>query len=181
MGQFRFAPLQEDQMRGRVNFVIDEEKINISACGRQALLVQSKGDMRRALNVLQSAALANGSNEITADTIYRTTGQASPEEIQAILEIQNNSSPEKALTDLREIQQTRGIALQDMIEGLHDILLTLELDNFSLAHIIQRMAEIEYRLAKGCADDKQLAALVAALFLCGKVKFPEIMIKCRMY
>ena len=106
--------------------------------------------------------LANGSNEITADTIYRTTGQASPEEIQAILEILNNSSPEKAFTDLREIQQTRGIALQDMIEGLHDILLTLELDNFSLAHIIQRMAEIEYRLAKGCADDKQLAALVAA-------------------
>jgi len=160
--QFRFAPLQEDQMRGRVNFVIDEEKVNISACGRQALLAQSKGDMRRALNVLQSAALANAPNEITADTIYRTTGQASPEEIQAILEILNNSSPEEGLIKLREIQQTRGIALQDMIEGLHDVLLTLELDNFSLAHIIQRMAEIEYRLAKGCADDKQLAALVAA-------------------
>ena len=66
------------------------------------------------------------------------------------------------MADLREIQQTRGIALQDMVEGLHDLLLKLELDNFSLAHIIQRMAEIEYRLAKGCADDKQLAALVAA-------------------
>ena len=54
--QFRFAPLAEDQMRERVNFVIDEEKVNISADGRQALLAQSKGDMRKALNVLQSAA-----------------------------------------------------------------------------------------------------------------------------
>ena len=49
-----------------------------------------------------------------------------------------------------------------MLEGLHESLLRLELDNFTLAHVIQRLAEIEYRLAKGCSDDKQLASLVAA-------------------
>merc|ERR1712048_789391 len=98
----------------------------------------------------------------TSDTIYKTTGQASPDEIQAILEILNNSTPEEALSKLREIQMNRGIALQDMLEGLYESLLRLELDNFTLAHVIQRLAEIEYRLAKGCSDDKQLASLVAA-------------------
>ena len=106
--------------------------------------------------------MASGSTEITSDTIYKTTGQASPDEIEKILEILNNSTAKEALFKLREIQQIRGIALQDMIEGLHDSLMKLELDNFTLAHVLQRLAEIEYRLAKGCSDDKQLAALVAA-------------------
>jgi len=160
--QFRFSPLSEDQMRHRVNFIIEEEKIDMTDAGRTALLNQAKGDMRRALNVLQSAALAQGDGEIDSDIIYRTTGQASPDEIKAIMEILMNEKPEVALKRLRGIQQDRGIALQDMIEGLHDQLIEYELENGTLANIIQRLAEIEYRLAKGCADDKQLGGLVAA-------------------
>jgi len=164
--QFRFSPLSEDQMRHRINYVIEQEMINITDEGRTALLSQAKGDMRRALNVLQSAALAQGQEEIDQDIVYRTTGQASPDEIKAIMDILLNETPREALAQLREIQQKRGIALQDMIEGLHDQLLDFELENGTLANVIQRLAEIEYRLAKGCSDEKQLAGLVAAfLFL----------------
>lgn len=149
-------------MRSRINHVIEAESIDIDADGRTALPKQSKGDMRRALNVLQSAALANDARDITASTIYRTTGQASPEEIKQILEILMNETPNVSLFKLRAIQTERGIALQDMIEGLHDLLIQFEVEPVTLAQTIQRLGEIEYRLAKGCGDEKQLGGLIAA-------------------
>merc|ERR1712113_922127 len=132
--------------------ICELESLDVTDSGMQALVHQAKGDMRRALNVLQSAALAMGSSEITGDVVYRTTGQASPAEIEAILKILLNDSPQEAMSKLRQIQSERGIALQDMIEGLHEKIVTYDIGNNQLGGLIQRLAEIEWRLAKGCAD-----------------------------
>jgi replication factor C subunit 3/5 len=52
--RFRFSPLKEADIRVLVDKVIDEEKVNITPEATDALVKLSKGDMRRALNVLQA-------------------------------------------------------------------------------------------------------------------------------
>lgn len=52
--RFRFSPLKEGDIRVLVDKVIAEEKVNISSEATDALVRLSKGDMRRALNVLQA-------------------------------------------------------------------------------------------------------------------------------
>lgn len=52
--RFRFSPLKEQDIRQLVDKVIDEENVNISPDATDALVKLSKGDMRRALNVLQA-------------------------------------------------------------------------------------------------------------------------------
>lgn len=52
--RFRFSPLKEHDIRVLVDKVIVEENIKISADATDALVRLSKGDMRRALNVLQA-------------------------------------------------------------------------------------------------------------------------------
>ncbi len=52
--RFRFSPLKEVDIRVLVDKVIDEEKVNINPAATEALVKLSKGDMRRALNVLQA-------------------------------------------------------------------------------------------------------------------------------
>lgn len=52
--RFRFSPLKEADIRVLVDKVIDEEKVNITPEATNALVKLSKGDMRRALNVLQA-------------------------------------------------------------------------------------------------------------------------------
>lgn len=52
--RFRFSPLKEADIRVIVDKVIEEEKVNINAEATTALVKLSKGDMRRALNVLQA-------------------------------------------------------------------------------------------------------------------------------
>lgn len=52
--RFRFSPLKEPDIRSLVDRVIEEEKVNIQPDAIDSLVTLSKGDMRRALNVLQA-------------------------------------------------------------------------------------------------------------------------------
>lgn len=52
--RFRFSPLKERDIRVLVDRVIEEETVNITQEATEALTKLSKGDMRRALNVLQA-------------------------------------------------------------------------------------------------------------------------------
>lgn len=52
--RFRFSPLKEPDIRVLVDKVIDEENVKILPEATDALVRLSKGDMRRALNVLQA-------------------------------------------------------------------------------------------------------------------------------
>ena len=52
--RFRFSPLKEADIRTLVDKVIEEENVKILPEATEALVTLSKGDMRRALNVLQA-------------------------------------------------------------------------------------------------------------------------------
>ena len=52
--RFRFSPLKEDNIRWLVEKVVEEESVKIGGEAVDALVKLSKGDMRRALNVLQA-------------------------------------------------------------------------------------------------------------------------------
>lgn len=52
--RFRFSPLKEGDIRVLVDKVVEEENVQIGADAVDALVKLSKGDMRRALNVLQA-------------------------------------------------------------------------------------------------------------------------------
>ena len=52
--RFRFSPLKEPDIRSLVDTVIEKESVNIQPDAVESLVRLSKGDMRRALNVLQA-------------------------------------------------------------------------------------------------------------------------------
>jgi replication factor C subunit 3/5 len=72
--RFRFAPLRADQITGRLQDVVDAERVVITEGGKTALLQLAGGDLRRVLNLLQSAAMAYP--EITEEAVYLTAGAA---------------------------------------------------------------------------------------------------------
>lgn len=52
--RFRFSPLKEADIRVLVDHVIEKEEVQIHSDAIDSLVRLSKGDMRRALNVLQA-------------------------------------------------------------------------------------------------------------------------------
>lgn len=71
--RFRFSPLKERDIRVLVDKVIEEEYVKIIPDATEALVKLSKGDMRRALNVLQAC---HASSEYSPGSAQRPQGGA---------------------------------------------------------------------------------------------------------
>jgi hypothetical protein len=59
-------------------------RVNLTPDGKQALLKLSKGDMRRALNVLQACHAAYDTVDETA--VYNCTGNPHPKDVEAVVQ-----------------------------------------------------------------------------------------------
>ena len=60
-------------MQPRLEHVITCENLTVSDDGMKALVTLANGDMRKALNILQSTSMAH--NEVNEDTVYTCTGE----------------------------------------------------------------------------------------------------------
>lgn len=90
--RFRFAPLPREALHCRINHVAASEGITLDAGAADAIIALANGDMRRILNIMQSAtchALAGGSAvpHITEDLVYAISASARPADIDHIFKV----------------------------------------------------------------------------------------------
>lgn len=158
--RFRFGPLSPEQILPRLNYVVDQEKVKITEDGKQALLTLSNGDMRKVLNVLQSTWLAY--KDVTEDNVYSCVGHPLRSDIENILKWILNESFSVAYNNIKQLKVLKGLALQDILTGIHKYVHRIELPFDVMISIIEKISEIEYRLASGTNENIQLTSLVAA-------------------
>eukprot|EP00158_Paraphelidium_tribonemae_P005461 Partr_v1_DN27354_c0_g1_i2_m46558 putative replication factor c len=80
--RFRFAPLHISQIEPRLRFICNAESLPLTEDGLKATLRLCKGDMRRALNILQ--AVQSGYGAADEESVYACTGQPLPSEIEQV-------------------------------------------------------------------------------------------------
>lgn len=158
--KFRFAPLNADQIAPRLQTIAETEKVNLTDNGAAALLSLSGGDLRRVLNLLQSTHLAYP--EVNEETVFLTAGAAVPAVIETILVSMLNDTFESAYDSLAQIITDFGYALADIISELFKKVAKLSLPPQVLAHLVDRLSTIEYRLSHGVSEQLQIGALVGA-------------------
>ncbi|KXS09590.1 P-loop containing nucleoside triphosphate hydrolase protein [Gonapodya prolifera JEL478] len=158
--RFRFSPLKLDQIEKRLDFIRDKENINLTPDGKEALLKLSQGDMRRALNILQ--ACHAGYPAIDQTAVYTCTGDPLPADIERILEWMLSEEFSTALEKIRSLKTDKGIALNDILTGVHAFLAQLELPPNCRVYLLDRISDVEYKLNSGCTERIQLPAMVGA-------------------
>ncbi|KAJ3145955.1 hypothetical protein HDU86_000579 [Geranomyces michiganensis] len=156
--RFRFAPLQEDQIRTRLDHVIENEGLTITDDGTQALLKLSQGDMRRALNILQATHAAF--DPVTEQAVYLCTGSPLPSDISQIAQWLFNEDFAAAYTNIQSLRVQHGLALTDIVTEIHETVTVMEMHPAVKILLFDRLAEIEYNLSTGCTEKAQLGALV---------------------
>lgn len=149
-------------MRSRLQYVIDQEKLThrVTDSGIQAILDLAEGDMRKVFNILQ--ATASGFDRIDDDAVYECTGSISPKDLDQIQHSLLNDPFETAMQNLSNIVHTRGLALPDIVTGLSKRLSVSDLPNEVLQLFIEKLSDLEYRLAFGVPEKAQMASLVGA-------------------
>ncbi|XP_055615508.1 replication factor C subunit 5 [Toxorhynchites rutilus septentrionalis] len=159
--RFRFAPLSPDQILPRLEHVVEAEGIKVSEDGKKALMTLAGGDMRKVLNVLQSTWMAY--KNVTEDNVYTCVGHPLKSDITNIVDwLLNADSFKEIYEKIQELKTNKGLALEDILTEIHLYVHRMELPPRVISQLLIKMAAIEERLAAGCVEKPQLAALIAA-------------------
>lgn len=105
----RFAKLKNEEIEERLKKIMDIEKIDYDQSGIQALIETSNGDMRYALNNLQSTFVGFGS--IRRDNVYKIVDIPKPEILMKIVELCQNNQMPKALDNIDQLVEDGYTAL----------------------------------------------------------------------
>ncbi|MHA1631043.1 MAG: replication factor C small subunit [Candidatus Heimdallarchaeota archaeon] len=159
---FRFTPLSDKDSKKYLQKIITAEKVAITKEGLEAIIYVSEGDLRRAVNILQSSALTR--KEITADIVYQATGRAQPQEIQKLILLAAGGNFKDARKLLLSLLIKQGLAAQDIIKQIHREALQLkEIDDRTRVEFVKLIGEADFRLTEGANPEIQLTALLAQL------------------
>ena len=161
--RFRFSPLKYDQIRGRLEDIIHSEGITVTDSGVQAILNLADGDMRRVLNLLQSASMAFP--EVNEDVVYLTAGAAVPAVIDKILQSLLNDDFGTSYKGLLNDTTLYGYALCDIVTELSVRISKVDLPDPVMACIIDKLSCVEHRLSHGVSEKLQIGAVVGAFII----------------
>ncbi|KAE8354576.1 activator 1 subunit 3 [Aspergillus coremiiformis] len=177
--RFRFSPLKEQDIRTLVDLVVEKEQVNIQSEAVSSLVRLSKGDMRRALNVLQAChasslplPMKNAPKDqprpepelITNDTIYECIAAPHPADIQEIMTtLLATSDVTSCLNTVNTLKSNKGLALADILAALGEQLQQLEVPAQTRITWLEGLSEIEFRLAGGGSEAMQTGGLVGVV------------------
>jgi len=163
---FRFRPVSNTEIQKVVDRIASEEKLDLGEGAVEALIYIARGDVRRAVNTLQTAASLG--EQITPDTIAKVSGSANEDEITDILKSAMMGKFNDACNKLDNVMITYGLSGQDVIRQIHAEISKLGLPIESKVKLIDKTGEIEFRIIEGSNEKIQLEALLAYFALVGE-------------
>lgn len=159
---FRFSPLRKEGMVKHLKYIAEEEHLNMLDNVVETIVEFSEGDMRRAINILQTSAAYEEGRAIDEGTVLQVAGQAHPKQIQVMLNKALNGDFLEARDMLYEFMTAYGLSGADVISQINRELYKLQyLSADEKAELANIIGEYDFRLIEGANEDIQLSALLA--------------------
>ncbi|MDO9523570.1 MAG: replication factor C small subunit [Methanocorpusculum sp.] len=163
---YRFRPLTDEAISEEMARIAKKEGITIDEGAFLAIAYVSLGDMRKAINALQGAAIV--SDHVTAENIYAITSNAKPEEITSLLSRCLEGDFETAERMLHALMYDKGIAPNELVNQLYrEISRSESLDRRLKVDLIDHLGETDFRMSEGADADIQMDALLARIVRSG--------------
>ncbi|MEM1581637.1 MAG: replication factor C small subunit [Candidatus Bathyarchaeia archaeon] len=162
---FRFTYLPPEAVVKRIKYICEMENVEILDDGIEAILEISGGDLRRTVNILQTAASVG--KPINADLVYAVVGKANPIDVREMMITALNGDFISARNKLRELTRRYGLTGIDIIRQIHGEIFRLNIPDKWKVKLSDIVGEIDYRLIRGATEEVQLSALLARLVEAG--------------
>jgi replication factor C small subunit len=165
---YRFKPMGSAAVEERIRYIAKVEGVNLTDDGMDAIKYVAAGDMRRAINALQAAAMLD--KTVNMDAIYKTTATAKPEEVVELVKLGLEGNFMKARAKLDYLLIEQGLSGEDIIGQIYRVMFDMTIPDRLKVEMIDRIGEIDFRMAEGANERIQLEALIAHFILCGSNK-----------
>jgi len=158
----RFTRLTDTQVLKRLLEVIDMEKIRHTQDGLEAIVFVAEGDMRQALNALQSTSTVFG--EITPENVFKVCDSPHPLVVKEMVEFCLQGDIKKAHTQMMALWN-HGYSTIDILGTLFRVVKNYDMMEYLKLEYIKVIGLTHMHAANGLNTVLQLAGLVAKL--CG--------------
>jgi replication factor C small subunit len=156
---FRFRPLKSEAIKNRLLFIGKQEGVTITDEAMENLLSASEGDLRRAINMLQSSAAIK--KTIDVETLSSATSIVIPGQVRRLIELSLKGDFIESRTLLREITTNYGVSGSDLIAQIHKEVFNLSISEEMKIKLADVIGEYEFRIVEGSNETIQLEALLA--------------------
>ena len=163
---FRFRTLAKEDVFEVINSIAKIENLKVDEKAKEAIFMFSEGDLRRAENLLQSAAAL--SEKITEDSVFSLASVARPKEIKEVLVLTVNGKFVEAKNKLLNTMLSYGLSAIDIVKQIQKEIWELEIDDDNKLEMIKTCGDIEFRLVEGSDEFIQLEALLSKFALINK-------------
>lgn len=162
---YKFRRLPDEAIVDRIIYIAKEENLDISAGAINAIKYVAQGDMRRAINALQSAAIID--KKINADMIYQTSALAKPEDIDDLILLSLQGNFVKAHVKLNYLLNEEGLAGTDITGQIYRQIFNINIPDKLKINLIDYIGEIDFRISEGANEILQLGTLMSKFMLYG--------------
>lgn len=163
---FRFRPLRDEDIAKRIRYIAENEGLELTEEGLQAILYVAEGDLRRAINVLQAAAALD--TKITDENVFLVASRARPEDVREMMTLALEGNFLKAREKLRDILLRQGLSGEDVLIQMHKEVFNLPIPEDKKVALADKIGEYNFRLVEGANEMIQLEALLAQFTIMGK-------------
>ena len=157
----RYARLTDAQVVRRIMQVCEAENVQYSDDGLAALVFSAEGDMRQAINNLQSTSAGFGF--VNGDNVFKVVDSPHPIKVQAMIQACHEQRIDDALTALKELWDL-GYSCHDIISTMFRVTKTVDtLSEHAKLEFIKEIGFTHMRILEGVQTLLQLSGCVAKL------------------
>ncbi|GAA5986422.1 hypothetical protein JCM10908_003748 [Rhodotorula pacifica] len=157
----RYARLSDKELLQRLLEICEIEGVKYNEAGLTALVFTSEGDMRQAVNNLQSTW--SGFNFVGADEVFKVCDQPHPVKIEKLLTACVRGKIDPAMEALDELW-TAGYSAVDIVVTLFRVTKGMDsLSEFIKLEFIREIGFTHMRVLEGVSTIVQLGGLIARL------------------
>ncbi len=160
---YRFRPLAAEAVKEEIARIAAKEGLIVTPDAMDAMVYIAQGDMRKAINALQGAAII--STTIDSPMVYAITSNARPDEIEDLLKLALAGDFDGAESLLGHLLHERGIAPNELINQCYRALVKRGMNRALKVELIDALGETDFRLSEGASSDIQMEALIARFVL----------------
>jgi replication factor C small subunit len=165
---FRFSKLEKPAMIEHIKSIAHKENLNLSSGVAEKIIEYSEGDLRYAINALQTAA-AYGEGEITEKIVLQVVGEANPKQVQLMLTKALSGNFIEARKMMYDLIGQYGFSGSEIVRQMQRELMKVSyLSGSQKAELTNIIGEYDFRLTQGANSDIQLSALLAQFSKYGK-------------
>ncbi|KAJ3728112.1 P-loop containing nucleoside triphosphate hydrolase protein [Lentinula guzmanii] len=157
----RYAKLRDKELLKRLMEICEMEKVQYNDDGLTALIFTSEGDMRQAINNLQSTY--SGFGFVSGDNVFKVCDQPHPLIVQEIIKFCTEGKVDSAMDKLTDLWEN-GYSAVDIVVTIFRVVKTSDsMPEYTKLQYIKEIGFTHMRILEGVGTILQLAGLIARL------------------